>query len=106
MARLAGTVHVFDADGTAYVFGPDSEVPGWAAKLITNPKAWGEEAAEEETVDTGTPGATPAIPSRGGAGSGVAAWVEYAKASGYELDADLTRDEIIAALEAEGVPTA
>lgn len=39
-AKLAGFVHVEDADGAPHVFGPTDEVPAWAQKAITNPAAW------------------------------------------------------------------
>lgn len=102
MAALIENVHVFDADGVAHVFGPGADVPDWAAKLITNPAAWDEvpEAADGEGGDE------VAIPSRGGAGSGAGAWAEYAKAKGFEVPADASREEIIEALAAEGIPTA
>jgi hypothetical protein len=41
MARLASYVHVHK-DGASHVFGPEDEVPEWAAALITNPLAWAE----------------------------------------------------------------
>ena len=48
MARLAAYVHVIDENGAPFVFCPDSVVPAWAEKAITNPKAWAE-APEEPT---------------------------------------------------------
>lgn len=42
MARLARHVHVHHQGGST-VFGPDDEVPDWAAKLITAPDAWADE---------------------------------------------------------------
>lgn len=42
MSRLATHVHVADESGTVHVFGPADEVPGWAARAITNPAAWAE----------------------------------------------------------------
>jgi len=38
-------------------------------------------------------------PPRGGAGSGVDAWREYATKTGVEFDADATRDDIMAAVD-------
>lgn len=38
--KLASYVHVQDADGKMQVFGPDDRVPDWAARKITNPRAW------------------------------------------------------------------
>lgn len=54
MARhLAAHVHVYDDQGVAHVFGPDAEVPAWAAAKITNPSAWDSEelVIEDETSD-------------------------------------------------------
>lgn len=42
MARLATWVHVTDDRGTSQAFGPDDEVPAWAASKISNPAAWAE----------------------------------------------------------------
>lgn len=47
MARLATYVHVHK-DGSAHLFGPDDEVPAWAAVLITNPLAWDEPPAQAD----------------------------------------------------------
>lgn len=101
MGALAETVHVFDKDGTGHAFGPDDEVPAWAAKLITNPKAWVEAPAS----DTAEPEKAP-VPPRGGPGSGAEAWAEYAKANGFDVPADASREEIIEALDGEGIATA
>lgn len=45
--RLTGWVHgLVDPDtGTARSFGPDDDVPGWAAEQITNPAAWSGKAS-------------------------------------------------------------
>ena len=45
------------------------------------------------------------VPTRSGAGSGREAWVAYAEQSGVTFEDDATRDEIVAALDAAGVPT-
>lgn len=44
--KLAYKVFVPDKDGEMQSFGPGDDVPGWAAKQITNPSAWGDEAEE------------------------------------------------------------
>lgn len=44
------------------------------------------------------------VPPQGGAGSGREVWARYADSKGVEYDDDATRDEIIAACEAAGVP--
>ena len=41
--RLVARVTLEDPDTRQHVsFGPGGEVPGWAAALITNPRAWAE----------------------------------------------------------------
>ena len=45
--KLTSFVHVQDPDtGNYVVFGPDDELPGWAAEQITNPSAFEEKSAE------------------------------------------------------------
>ena len=38
--RLSTFVHVHHEDGSSHVFGPDDDVPAWAAKAITNDSVW------------------------------------------------------------------
>lgn len=45
---------------------------------------------------------TPVRPPEAGAGSSKAAWIEYAAAVGVTHDADVTRDVLVAALDAAG----
>lgn len=90
--RLGSYVHVHQ-DGVTTVYGPDDAVPAGAAKLITNDKAWVGEAS------------AVAAPPRAGAGSSKDKWVTYAEANGVEVPADATRDDVIVAVEAAGVPT-
>lgn len=40
MAKLRTHVHVKDDKGLTHVFGPADELPEWAQRAITNPKAW------------------------------------------------------------------
>lgn len=107
MSKLITTVHVRDADGVVSVFGPGDTIPAWAAKQITNPKAW--DTAPNAAADDLSGGAAGAVevpvPAKGGKGSGLPKWQAYAKFKGYEFDDDATREDIIAALEADGVPT-
>lgn len=98
MARLASHVVLRDERQELHVFGPDDDVPAWARKRITNPKAWESGA---DTADEGT----PSPPPKGGPGSGKDAWVAYAAASNVDIDGAETRDDIVAALDAAGVPT-
>lgn len=69
------------------------------SKSITNPKAWEESEPEEVISDDSS------IPPKSGKGSNVDAWRAYAAALGFEADEDATKAEIIATLEAEGIPT-
>lgn len=97
MARLATYVHVTDEDGQSHVFGPSDEVPAWAAKRITNKKAW----AEAPETDDGEP--SNGEPPRSGRGSGRDAWAAYAAEHGAEAPEGASREEIIAELEERGV---
>ena len=112
--RLAGqgVIHVRDEDGVDHVFTPGETVPSWAAKQITNPKAWGGEPADDGDAD-GTAGVTdpppppPVIPPpMGGPGSGVAEWLAYAGSLNVEVPEESRgkRDEVIAVLRAAGKP--
>lgn len=117
MARRLNTyVHVH-VDGISTVYGPEDKIPGAVAALITNPHVW-EGAEEEQEVEEATaPAATEEsaeesdapdagkIPPKSGRGSGLPAWRDYADKNGFETDDDVTREEIIAALEAAGIPT-
>jgi hypothetical protein len=38
--KLTTFVHVTDDKGVSRAFGPDDDVPAWAQRKITNPKAW------------------------------------------------------------------
>ena len=60
MSELIATVHVTDADGNDKTFSPGDTVPAWAARLITNPKAWEEVApGPSETLTKRGPGRPP-----------------------------------------------
>lgn len=112
--QLATAVHLTDEAGVVHSFLPGTNPPKWARDLILNPKAWSDSddgptlndaeptAAAEEPTDESE---TSAIPPKSGKGSGVKAWRAYADTVGFETDDDITRDEIIAALEADGIPT-
>lgn len=98
--RLASYVHVNDHHGRRHVFGPDDDVPDWAAAKITNPNAWATEpeTAQAESEDTSTP--RGAMPPKTGSGSGREVWAAYATVRGIQFERDATRDQIIAAVEA------
>lgn len=81
------------------VYRPGEAPPPEVAARITNAAAWapGESAEAPSEKPDG-------IPPKGGAGSSTEAWAAYA-AGKVEVGPDATRDDIIAALEAAGVPT-
>lgn len=121
-------VHVSDEHGTPHVFGPDDQLPDWAVEKIANPKVWDDDGgvqaaqtgqAEGPAAPPATPdqpddaggesgggdrGELPEPPPRSGSGSGAAAWHRYAAAAGVPVGEDAGRDDVIAALEAAGVP--
>jgi len=116
--RLRTHVHVRDEKNVAHVFGPDDEVPRWAAAKITNPKAW---AQQPEIVEDDDPATVPASsgaaeqtpagggsqdsaggarPPKVGAGSSREVWAAYAAVRGLELPESASKADIIAAVEA------
>lgn len=120
--KLATYVHVTDENFQRHTFGPDDEVPGWAEKLITNPKAWKSDTdADEEAIEApdGT-GQSPEGQSDGGDGGdqnvdGVTVvddpdrprgnasreeWATYASGRGVDVTGQMGRDDIRAAVEA------
>src|SRR5687767_12266320 len=74
-------ITVRDEEGRLHFTSPVSELAKQARE---------REAAEAAEVPE---------PPRGGAGSGVGAWREYATKTGVEVDEDMNRDDIIAAVE-------
>ncbi|OUD02565.1 hypothetical protein [Streptomyces swartbergensis] len=105
--QLVAYVHVRDVGGRTVAYGPGEDVPAWARKQITNPKAWGEgEAAATSSAEAPPPAGTGddlEAPPRAGKGSGVDAWRAFAERKGVDVDQDATREQIIAACEAAGV---
>lgn len=118
--RLTGYTTVRDDDNNVLSFGPHDDVPAWAAKLITNPKLWGDGEAPESD-DTGTGGDpagagdgggngggqnAPEPPPKGGKGSGVEEWLIYAAYfPQVALPEDPSREDVIDALDADGIRT-
>jgi hypothetical protein len=103
--RLRSRVHVADERGRIVVFGPDSEVPGWAREKIANPKAWDDSeptaAAKPPKPESGV--ATQPPPTRG-AGSSRKAWVAYVAAARPDITVtdDMSQREIVAACSEQG----
>lgn len=107
--RLRSYVHV-PVGLDWVVYGPDDEVPAEHAALITNPKAWADEApteqAEEPAVapEPRAPDSTESSePPRAGAGSSRDAWVAFAASRGVHVEDEDKRDDIITALVDAGV---
>ena len=124
--RLVARVTLEDPDTRQHVsFGPGGEVPGWAAALITNTLAWAEDdgadgeasvtdgdepdaasvsdgdvTATEDATTVGGDEPDVEAPPRYGAGSGVGAWAKHARALGVPVTDDMSRDDIIAAVDA------
>lgn len=74
------------ANGAELGEGPKAE-----PKAEAEPEAEPEAEAEPEDSD--------GAPPKSGAGSGRDAWVEYAESQGVDVTDDMTRDEIIEAVE-------
>jgi hypothetical protein len=79
--QLPSVIEVTDEDGAVHWTSPHSEL----AKQV----AESEQAKAEELPE----------PPRGGPGSGVEAWREYAAQTGVEINDDMTRDDIVAAVD-------
>lgn len=94
-------VYLQDQQGVVHAFLPGEEVPVWAAKQMGPHCFEGGEAVPEPASDASDPAAGP--PPRSGKGSGESAWRKYAEAQGFDVSNLETRDEIVAALEEEGV---
>lgn len=92
--RLVATVILPDPEGGhPRVFSPGDDVPEWAADRITNPAAWASDDPES-TQPVGSE-----RPPMSGKGSGRNAWAAYAETIGVAVDADMTREDIAAAVE-------
>jgi hypothetical protein len=94
MAKLLTNVHVRDDEGTSHVFGPESDVPEWAQKKITNKSAWDGDAPEfdDEAADDEGPDDEPA---RSGRGSSLPVWEAYAKSLEIEVPDGASREDVI-----------
>lgn len=106
-ARLVSHVHVYDDRGQPRAFGPDDEVPEWAARLMgAHCFENGEHplAALEDGDGDGQPDREPGQePPRSGKGSGRDAWVAFAHEKGLgQLAADASRDELVQRLVEAG----
>lgn len=98
---LIATVHVLGDDGARRVFGPGDDVPKWAALKMG---AHCFEGGVHPYPD-GAGASVEGPPAKAGPGSSKAAWLAYAAGHGVELDGELGREDIIAALDAAGIAT-
>ncbi|MDN4174729.1 hypothetical protein QWY28_17340 [Nocardioides sp. SOB77] len=98
---LAYRIWVAKDDGELVEFQAGDTLPAWAAKKVDNPGAFVDDgtSADQTEDETGAP------PPRSGRGSGVDAWRAYAAAHDVDVDDDATREDVIDALDAAGVPT-
>lgn len=109
---LAVTVHVH-VDGETHIFEAGCVPPGWACAQISNPDVWsdvdgsgsGTEQASPVDITSDPDGDVGGVPPRHGAGSGRDAWAAYAAANGVAVDEDMSRADIIDAVEAAGPAT-
>lgn len=76
-----------------------------AAKVTAERDAALAEIAALKAGGGTSDGSDGGVPPRGGAGSGKDAWSAYAASKGVDVDAEASRDDIIAALDDAGVPT-
>lgn len=95
-------VHLTSPSGKPFVLLPGAEIPSWAE--ITNPYVLGiDPDADDDSGDDSGDDGTGGPPPKSGKGGGVRAWRAYAAANGVDGEGAEV-DEIIAALEAAGVP--
>jgi hypothetical protein len=84
------------ANGVTYAAGTKETAD--LAKAVPNAKAWEGDSPAATSAPSG-------IPPKGGAGSGRDAWAQYAAQHDVQVEEDATRDDIVEALEAAGIPT-
>lgn len=105
MARtLAKTVHVEDETHGRAVYLAGTVPPDWAQNLIQNPKAWqSDEDTNAEGESEGSSdehGGEVKRPGKSGPGSGRDQWAAYATSVGVEVGDQMSRDDIMAAVDA------
>ncbi len=81
--------------GLVEIFTPESDMPTWVEKEISNPAVWEDDGAAETEPES-------KIPTRR---QGVTKWAEYAAANDVDVPEGADKDAIIVALEQAGVPT-
>ncbi|MBT2467852.1 hypothetical protein J7E97_08185 [Streptomyces sp. ISL-66] len=91
--RVNCHVYVTSKDGTKQAWlAPGDALPGWAT-IDSN-------LLEGESTETEPPAPQGGEPPRSGKGSGLAAWQEYAASLGVAYDAEMSRDDVITAVDA------
>jgi hypothetical protein len=100
MAKLNTHVTVHDENGAPFTFGPDVELPEWAARKISNPNVWdGDAPVFEEEPEEEIDEADENEPARSGRGSGLPVWQAYAKSLDITFPEDADRNAIIALVD-------
>jgi len=134
MPNLIGnTVVLHPKTGEPVLLGAGGPLPDWAAPLVGDHLVEGRstrrgasapakedpaaelvrlqarinalKAAIPSTADGGDEPPQDGPPPKGGAGSGAPAWRKYAASKNVEVAEDASREDVVAALEAAGVPT-
>lgn len=109
MARLtAGVLLRNPGTGQVEFLPAESTLPDWAEGLVGDHVLAGDDMPDLDETDPDDPsrealGDGP--PPKSGKGSGEAAWRAYAAQHGVDVPAGTDRGDIIAALDAAGVPT-
>lgn len=110
MARRLDRTVILRRGSRLHTFLPGEEIPDWAAALMTPRPGWGEEDHESSQPVLTTPAADqpdagePDVehPPTSGPGSGRKAWADYAADLGIEVTAEMSRADIITAVEDAG----
>lgn len=107
MPRLTAGVVLRRPDTGERVFLPTgSDLPEWASGLVGPHVLDGATTTERPPAEPAAPKPDgPKPPPKAGSGSGRAKWAEYAAAHGVEVTDDMSRDEIVDAVEAAGART-
>jgi hypothetical protein len=92
MAARESSIWVTGKDGEPFCITPDADIPNWAVDQLDSRHFENASGADGP-------------PPKSGKGSGVQAWAEYAATNRVEVAEDATRDDVIAALDAAGIPT-
>ena len=106
--KLGGdyAIHMHGGNGQLYSFLPGDDLPDWAAARIDNPYTREETEPAEVTDDPEVKQESDQhgdMPPRKGPAATRQAWADYAtNVKHIEVDADWKREDIIAAVDAQG----